>query len=46
MIGIAGIVLARGVSSVLTQNATRMHETLGEARGLAEAMPGSKSLKS
>jgi hypothetical protein len=46
MIGVAGIVLARGVASVLTQNATRMHETLGEARGLAEAMSGSKKLKS
>ena len=34
-----------GAASVLTQNATHMHETLGEARGLAEAMSGSNRLK-
>ncbi|HEY1428189.1 MAG TPA: hypothetical protein VGF18_01345 [Candidatus Tumulicola sp.] len=46
MIGIAGIVLARGVATVLSENATRLPETLGAARGLAEAMNGSPRLRS
>jgi hypothetical protein len=46
MIGVAGIVLARGVASALMQNAPRLPETLGEARGLAEAMTTSGRLRS
>ena len=46
LIGVAGIILARGVTSALMQNAPRLPETLGEARGLAEAMTTSGRLRS
>jgi hypothetical protein len=46
LIGVAGIVLARGVTSALMQNAPRLPETLGAARGLAEAMTASPRLRS
>ncbi|MGA8534069.1 MAG: hypothetical protein WB615_08175 [Candidatus Tumulicola sp.] len=40
LIGVSGIVLASGVSSALSKSANRLPETLGEARGLAEAVGG------
>lgn len=47
LIGVSGIVLASGVTAALAKGATRLPETLGEARGLAEAMGGrSPRLKS
>ncbi len=42
LLGVTGIVLASGVTAALARGATRLPETLGEARGLAEAL-GSKS---
>ncbi len=38
LIGVGGIVLASGVTAALSKSAGRLPETLGEARGLAEAM--------
>lgn len=38
LIGVSGIVLASGVTAALAKGATRLPETLSEARGLAEAM--------
>lgn len=38
LIGVTGIVLAGGITAALAKGATRLPETLGEARGLAEAM--------
>ncbi len=38
LIGVTGIVLASGVTAALSKGATRLPETLGEARGLAEAI--------
>ena len=38
LIGVGGIVLASGVAAALSRSANRLPETLGEARGLAEAM--------
>jgi len=38
LIGVSGIVLASGVTAALAKSAGRLPETLGEARGLAEAM--------
>jgi predicted membrane protein len=38
LLGVSGIVLASGVTAALAKGATRLPETLGEARGLAEAM--------
>jgi hypothetical protein len=38
LVGITGIVLASGVTAALAKGATRLPETLGEARGLAEAL--------
>jgi hypothetical protein len=46
MLGVAGIVLARGVATVLAENASRLPETLGAARGLAEAVTSSPRLRS
>ena len=46
MIGVAGIVLARGVTYALVQNAQRLPETLSAARGLAEAMTAPPRLRS
>ena len=47
LIGVTGIVLASGITAALAKGATRLPETLGEARGLAEAMnAGSPRLKS
>ncbi len=47
LLGVTGIVLASGVTAALSKGATRLPETLGEARGLAEAMySGSPRLKS
>jgi hypothetical protein len=38
LIGVTGIVLASGVTAALAKGATRLPETLSEARGLAEAI--------
>ncbi len=47
LLGVAGIVLASGVTAALAKGATRLPETLGEARGLADALnAGSPRLKS
>jgi hypothetical protein len=47
LIGVSGIVLASGITAALSKSANRLPETLGEARGLAEAMTsGSPRLKS
>lgn len=40
LIGVTGIVLASGVTAALAKSATRLPETLSEARGLAEALSG------
>ena len=37
LLGVTGIVLASGITAALAKGATRLPETLGEARGLAEA---------
>jgi hypothetical protein len=47
LLGVTGIILASGVTAALTKGATRLPETLGEARGLAEALnAGAPRLKS
>ncbi|HTU81615.1 MAG TPA: hypothetical protein VMF61_05775 [Candidatus Acidoferrales bacterium] len=38
LLGVSGIVLASGVTAALAKGATRLPETLSEARGLAEAI--------
>lgn len=38
LVGVTGIVLASGITTALAKGATRLPETLGEARGLAEAL--------
>jgi hypothetical protein len=38
LLGVSGIVLASGVTVALSKGATRLPETLSEARGLAEAL--------
>ena len=38
LLGVTGIILASGVTAALSRGATRLPETLGEARGLAEAL--------
>ena len=38
LLGVAGIVIASGVTAALSKGATRLPETLGEARGLADAL--------
>lgn len=47
LLGVSSVVLASGVTTALTKSANRLPETLGEARGLAEALSGgSPRLKS
>ncbi len=47
LLGVTGVILASGVTAALTKGATRLPETLGEARGLADALnAGSPRLKS
>jgi len=47
LLGVSGIVIATGITAALAKGATRLPETLGEARGLAEALnAGSPRLKS
>jgi hypothetical protein len=41
LVGVTGIILAGGVTAVLARGATRLPETLGEARGIAEALASS-----
>jgi hypothetical protein len=43
LIGVTGIVLASGVTAALAKGSTRLPETLGEARGLAEALNAGNS---
>jgi hypothetical protein len=38
LVGVTGIVLASGVTAALAKGATRLPETLSEARGLADAL--------
>ena len=38
LIGVTGIILASGVTVALAKGATRLPETLSEARGLADAL--------
>lgn len=38
LLGVTGIILASGVTAALAKGATRLPETLGQARGLAEAL--------
>jgi hypothetical protein len=38
LVGVTGILVASGVTIALSKGATRLPETLGEARGLAEAL--------
>jgi hypothetical protein len=46
LIGVTGIILASGVTAALAKGATRLPETLNEARGLADALnAGSPRLK-
>jgi hypothetical protein len=46
LLGVSGIVLASGITAALAKGATRLPETLSEARGLAEALnAGSPRLK-
>ncbi|HEV7178985.1 MAG TPA: hypothetical protein VGN11_03885 [Candidatus Baltobacteraceae bacterium] len=42
LVAVTGVVLAGGVASMLSRNATRLPETLREARGLAEALRGER----
>jgi hypothetical protein len=47
LLGVSGIILASGFTTALSKSANRLPETLGEARGLAEAIAaGSPRLKS
>lgn len=43
LLGVTGIVLASGITAALSKGATRLPETLGEARGLAEALSSGSS---
>ncbi|MBV8067202.1 MAG: hypothetical protein JO113_04430 [Candidatus Eremiobacteraeota bacterium] len=43
LVGVAGVVLASGVTAALAKGATRLPEALGEARGLADALNASRS---
>jgi hypothetical protein len=46
LVGVTGIILASGVTAALAKGATRLPETLSEARGLADALnAGSPRLK-
>jgi hypothetical protein len=38
LLGVTGVILASGVTAALAKGATRLPETLGEARGLADAL--------
>jgi hypothetical protein len=42
LVGVTGIVLASGVTAALAKGATRLPETISEARGLAEALNSSQ----
>jgi hypothetical protein len=47
LLGVTGIILASGVTAALSKGASRLPETLGEARNLADALnAGSPRLKS
>ncbi|HLX25870.1 MAG TPA: hypothetical protein VKR05_02665 [Candidatus Cybelea sp.] len=43
LVGVTGILVASGVTIALSKGATRLPETLGEARGLAEALSSGHS---
>jgi hypothetical protein len=38
LVGVTGIIAASGVTAALAKSANRLPETLGEARGLADAL--------
>jgi hypothetical protein len=42
LVGVTGVIVASGVTAALAKSASRLPETLGEARGLADAL-GSRS---
>jgi hypothetical protein len=47
LLGVTGIVLASGITAALAKGASRLPETLGEARKLADALnAGAPRLKS
>ena len=46
LLGVTGVVLASGITAALARSAPRLPETLGEARGLAEALNATPRLKS
>ncbi|HEV3092243.1 MAG TPA: hypothetical protein VGX91_12460 [Candidatus Cybelea sp.] len=41
LLGVTGVVLAGGITAALSKGATRLPETLGEARGLVDALGSS-----
>jgi hypothetical protein len=45
LLGVTGVVLASGITAALSKVAPRLPETLGEARGLMEAITASRRLK-
>jgi hypothetical protein len=45
LLGVTGIILASGVTAALAKGATRLPETLGEARGLADALNASAAAR-
>ena len=38
LVGVTGIIVAGGVTAALAKSASRLPETLGEARGLADSL--------
>jgi hypothetical protein len=42
LLGVCGIVAASGVAAFLARSATRLPETLGEAKGLAQTLRGDR----
>ena len=43
LLGVTGVIVASGITAALAKGSTRLPETLGEARGLAEALKASGS---
>lgn len=47
LLGVSGVVIASGVTAAIAKSGSRLPETLGEARGLAQTLGGgSPRLKS
>ncbi len=40
LVAVTGVIFAGGIAAMLSKNATRLPETLREARGLAETLRG------